>query len=95
MSSSTADLAPRAIRVDCSSEELTVVLADGRRLSVPLTWFPRLLDASPRDRANFELLGGGVGIHWPEIDEDLSVEGLLRGVRAPGDPSRDCPSRDG
>ena len=84
MSSSAADLAPRAIRVDCSSDELSVVLSDGRRLSVPLSWFPRLLEASPSARANFELLGGGVGIRWPEIDEDLSVAGLLRGTRAPG-----------
>lgn len=83
MSSSAADLAPRAIQVDCSNDELNVVLSDGRRLSVPLTWFPRLLAASPGARSNFELLGGGIGIHWPEIDEDLSVEGLLRGNRAP------------
>lgn len=84
MSSSAADLAPRAVHVDCSNEELTVILADGRRLSVPLSWFPRLIEATPETRANFELLGGGVGIHWPDIDEDLSVEGLLRGIRAPG-----------
>lgn len=89
MSPSAADLAPRAVRVDCSNEELTVVLSDGRRLSVPLSWFPRLLEATPGARAHFELLGGGVGIHWPEIDEDLSVEGLLRGTRAPGGRPRD------
>ncbi|MBY0400602.1 DUF2442 domain-containing protein [Myxococcota bacterium] len=88
MSSSAADLAPRAVRVDCSNEELTVALSDGRRLSVPLAWFPRLLEAPPGARAHYELLGGGIGIHWPEIDEDLSVEGLLRGTRAPGGRSR-------
>ena len=69
-----------------SDDELIVILADGRRIAVPLTWFPRLLNATPKERAKFELLGGGVGIHWPEIDEDLSVDGLLRGVRAPGSP---------
>lgn len=84
MGSSAADRAPRAVRVECSNEELTVVLTDGRRLSVPLAWFPRLLEATPGARANFELLGGGIGIHWPDLDEDLSIEGLLRGVRAPG-----------
>ena len=83
-----SDRAPRAIHIDCSNEELTVVLADGRRLSVPLSWFPRLLEATPGARANFELLGGGVGIHWPDIDEDLSVEDLLRGIRAPGSRPR-------
>ncbi|MEZ4282656.1 MAG: DUF2442 domain-containing protein [Myxococcota bacterium] len=84
MRSSTASVEPRAVRIEFSSDELTVILNDGRRLSVPLTWFPRLLGASPNARAHFEFLGGGAGIHWPEIDEDLSVEGLLRGTRAPG-----------
>ncbi len=83
MSSSAAEHLPRATHVDCSNDELTVSLEDGRRLSVPLSWFPRLLDASPTERNNFELLGGGLGIHWPDLDEDLSIEGLLRGVRAP------------
>lgn len=82
MSSSATDRAPRAVGVECSCEDLTVVLADGRRLSVPLSWFPRLQDAPPESRVKFELLGGGVGIHWPGLDEDLSIEGLLRGVRA-------------
>jgi Protein of unknown function (DUF2442) len=74
----------RAAEVEISDDELTVVLTDGRRLSVPLTWFPRLLRATLKERSNYELLGGGIGIHWPDIDEDLSVEGLFRGVRAPG-----------
>jgi len=58
---------------------LNVLLADGRKISVPLAWFPRLLHATTQQRENFELLGDGEGIHWPEIDEDLSVAGLLRG----------------
>ena len=86
MTSSAPSVDPRAIEVDVSDDELIVILADGRRIAVPLTWFPRLLNATPEERAKFELLGGGVGIHWPEIDEDLSVDGLLRGVRAPGSP---------
>ena len=84
MTSSAPNVDPRAIEVEVSEDELSVVLADGRRIAVPLAWFPRLLNASPEDRSKFEILGGGAGIHWPEIDEDLSVEGLLRGVRAPG-----------
>ena len=86
MTSSAPDVDPRAIEVEVSEDELTVVLADGRRIAVPLAWFPRLLSATAEERSNFEILGGGVGIHWPEIDEDLSVEGLLRGIRSPGNP---------
>lgn len=85
MTSSAPNVDPRAIEVEVSEDELSVVLADGRRIAVPLAWFPRLLHATPKERSKFEILGGGVGIHWPEIDEDLSVEGLLRGIRAPGD----------
>jgi len=84
MTSSAPDLDLRAVEVEFSETELVVLLADGRRLAVPLSWFPRLLRANSRERSNFELLGGGIGIHWPDIDEDLSVAGLLRGVRAPG-----------
>jgi hypothetical protein len=64
-------------------DRLEVELKDGRVLSVPLTWFPRLQTATPEQRANWEVIAAGYGIHWPEVDEDLSVEGLLRGVRAP------------
>ncbi len=83
MSSSVPDVDPRAVKVQVTEEELVVDLADGRRVAVPLTWFPRLLHASPKERAKWELLGDGQGIRWPDIDEDLSVEGLLRGARAP------------
>ena len=85
MTSSAPNIDPRAIEVEVSEDELSVVLADGRRIAVPLTWFPRLLNASPDERSKFEILGGGAGIHWPPIDEDLSVDGLLRGIRAPRD----------
>jgi hypothetical protein len=70
---------PKARKVSVSEDELTVLLADGRKISVPLAWLPRLLHATTDQRRNFELLGEGEGIHWPDIDEDLSVAGLLRG----------------
>jgi Protein of unknown function (DUF2442) len=68
-----------AIHVQCTDDELIVVLTDGRTLSVPLAWFPRLAKASAQQRAQYELLGDGSGIHWPSIDEDVSVLGLLAG----------------
>jgi hypothetical protein len=57
---------------------LQVALADGREISVPLSWYPRLEKASPKDRKNWQLIGGGLGIHWESLDEDVSVESLLR-----------------
>jgi len=80
MSSSLPDVDPRAKEVAVTDDELSVLLAAGRRISVPLAWFPRLLRATPAQRARFELIGDGQGIHWPDIDEDLSVAGLLRGT---------------
>ncbi len=82
MSSSIVDVNARARGVSFTADEMTVGLADGRRVSVPLTWFPRLLHATPEQRERWELLGDGEGIHWAEIDEDLSVAGLLRGTSA-------------
>lgn len=76
------ETAPEAVSVEVTDEELTVALADGRRISVPLVWFPRLLQATAEQRARWELLGDGEGIHWPLVDEDLSVEGLLAGRRS-------------
>lgn len=70
---------PRAKHVLCTDDSLEVLLHDGRKINAPLTWFPRLLAASPEDRAKWELSGAGQGIHWPKIDEDLSVGGLLAG----------------
>jgi hypothetical protein len=66
------------------NESISVDLADGRTISAPLAWYPRLLNASEEERDDWELAAGGHGIHWPAIDEDLSVEGLLRGALAPG-----------
>lgn len=79
MNSLILKVVPRAMSVVCSEDELRVSLTDGRWLSVPLAWFPRLAHASQSDRSNFELLGEGQGIHWPSIDEDISVEGLIAG----------------
>ena len=68
--------------VTASDEALTVGLADGRTITVPLAWFPRLAHGTPAERANWRLIGGGVGIHWPDLDEDISVESLLAGRRS-------------
>ena len=72
----------RIVGVRIERDRLSADLADGRTITVPLTWFPRLLGASPEQRAHWVLSGGGFGIHWPDIDEDLSSEGLLRGAAA-------------
>ncbi len=82
MHSSEVDTTPLATSVEVTDDELIVGLADGRRVSVPLVWFPRLLRATPEQRNRWELLGNGEGVHWPMIDEDLSVEGLLAGRRS-------------
>lgn len=71
----------------CSDDALIVDLVDGRTITVPLTWYPRLLHATPQQRANWKICGGGYGIHWPDLDEDLSTAGLLRGAPAPGTAS--------
>lgn len=77
MNISVAKKEPRAAEVTITEEALRVRLADGREVSVPLEWLPKLRDASPKARQNWRLIGGGIGIHWEELDEDLSVEGLL------------------
>jgi hypothetical protein len=83
MPTSTSDLlGARAVDVKVTDDELTVQLEDGRTLAVPLVWYPRLLRGSKRDRARWRFIGRGVGIHWPSLDEDVSVEGLLAGRRS-------------
>ncbi len=69
---------PTAVDVRINDTALYVVMADGREVSVPLEWFPRLRDASPEQRQHWRFIGRGQGIHWPDVDEDISVEGLLR-----------------
>jgi hypothetical protein len=83
MSSSAITADERVLDVAFSDDALTVSLRDGRVISVPLVWYPRLLNATPNQRKNWEIAGGGYGIHWPDVDEDLSTDGLLRGARAP------------
>ncbi|ODS24400.1 hypothetical protein AB835_03620 [Candidatus Endobugula sertula] len=73
------ELHPQAYDVSCTDTALVVDLVDGRTISAPLVWFPRLSSAAPDQLNNWELLGDGEGIHWPDIDEDLSVAGLLTG----------------
>ncbi len=88
MSSSVPEMRPLARSVVVTEDELTVELADGRRISAPLVWFPRLLAADAGERQKWELLGDGEGIHWPSVDEDLSVAGLLAGARSHSRPLR-------
>ncbi len=80
MSTSLDPTRASAQKVSFTDDCLVVDLQDGRQVSVPLAWFPRLLHALPEQRQKWELLGGGGGIHWPEVDEDISVEGLLLGI---------------
>ena len=63
--------------IKCTTDALVVVLEDGREISAPLTWFPRLQKATPAQRRKWRLIGGGIGVHWEEIDEDISIESLL------------------
>ena len=70
---------PEAEHVTVTEDTLTVDLSDGRTLSVPLAWFPRLVHASPAERNNWRLIGKGHGIHWEDLDEDISIEGLIAG----------------
>jgi hypothetical protein len=83
-SASAAD--ERVLDVQFSDDSFSVNLRDGRIISVPLAWFPRLLQATPQQRAHWKISAGGFGIHWPDVDEDLSTEGLLRGAPAPKSP---------
>jgi DNA-binding CsgD family transcriptional regulator len=68
---------PLATEVEISESALRIVLADGREISAPLAWFPRLAQATPAERNDWRLIGGGIGVHWPAVDEDISVESLL------------------
>ncbi len=76
----------RVADVETTDDELRVRLMDGRTISAPLAWYPRLLHATEQQRKNWKISGGGYGIHWDDIDEDLSTEGLLRGAPAAAPP---------
>jgi hypothetical protein len=79
---------PTIRHVLVTDDEITASLADGRTISVPLAWSWRLSAATPEQRGNFRIIGSGQGIHWPDVDEDISVRGMLDGVPAPRCPSR-------
>lgn len=80
MPTSTSELqSVRAVDVNITEDELRVDLEDGRTLMVPLAWYPRLVHSNKRERTRWRLIGRGLGIHWPKLDEDISVEGLLAG----------------
>jgi len=78
MPTSVVNFDATALDVTVTDDSLIVILADGRELSAPLTWFPRLLEANNEQRRNWRLIGHGQGIHWPDVDEDISVASLLR-----------------
>ena len=83
MNSSASELTrPLAADVDVSDDELIVHLTDGRSISAPITWYPRLANGTAQERANWMLTGSGHGVHWPDLDEDISVEALLEGRRS-------------
>jgi len=79
MSTLTSANSPRAASIEITDDTLTISLVDGRVVSVPISWYPRLSSAQPEHRAIWEFIGGGHGIHWPELDEDISVENVLLG----------------
>ena len=79
------DTRVKSVAID--SDRISVELMDGREIAVPLVWYPRLADATQEQRSHWQIAGGGYGIHWPEIDEDLSTDGLLRGAPAAVTPA--------
>ncbi len=83
-----------AVEVSCTDDTLSVVLSDGRMISAPLAWFPRLLDATAKERAEWELIGDGIGIHWEAIDEDISVASLLQPQHFMRLPNKLQPARE-
>lgn len=86
---------PRIQDVRVTEDEIIAHLADGRTISVPLAWSWRLSDATPKQRAHFRLIGSGQGVHWPDVDEDISVEGMLHGIPAHRPRSRPARARAG
>ena len=87
MTTSAVELAgPVALTIDVTEDTLTAELMDRRTISVPLDWYPRLVYAAPEERDNWEIHAGGQHLHWPDVDEDISVEGLLAGRRSGESP---------
>lgn len=77
---------PRVVNVSITDDTLSVDLEDGRTVSVPIGWYPRLAHGTPVDRANVQISGAGFGLHWPDLDEDIGVEGILLGKRSNESP---------
>jgi hypothetical protein len=88
MNTSGPKAGERVLNVRVTEDTISVDLYDGRTITSPLAWFPRLLHAAPEQRANWRVAGAGYGIHWPDIDEDLSTQGLLQGSPAPRGAAR-------
>jgi hypothetical protein len=88
MSTSQSNSGERVRDVHVTEDTLAVDLLDGRTIIIPLAWYPRLLNATVEKRSHWKISGAGYGIHWPDIDEDLSTEGLLRGAPAAPGPAR-------
>ena len=88
MQSSEIKPGERVKDVRFTDDSMAVDLIDGRTITVPLAWYPRLLDATAEQRRNWRISGAGYGIHWPDVDEDLSTEGLLRGAPAAPETAR-------
>ena len=88
MTSSNPRCEPQIRSVRVTSDELCVDLVDGRSVSVPLAWYPRLLHGSRSERANWKISAAGYGVHWPDLDEDLSIDGILQGAPAPHSPAK-------
>lgn len=88
MNTSEPKAGERVRDVHFTEDTIGVDLFDGRTITVPLAWYPRLLHATPEQRANWKLAGGGYGMHWPDIDEDLNTKGLLHGAPAPRQASK-------
>lgn len=88
MGISTPNPGERVMDVSFTEDSLCVSLCDGRKISVPLSWYPRLLHATSAQRGNWKLAGAGYGIHWPDVEEDLNTEGLLRGAPAPREKTK-------
>ncbi|MEX0612972.1 MAG: DUF2442 domain-containing protein [Pirellulales bacterium] len=74
---------PRIVSLDVTADSISAELSDGRTVSVPLAWSWRLSEATPEQRKNFEIIGSGEGVHWPDIDEDISARGMLQGIPVP------------
>ena len=81
-SATIATALPKVVHMNVTDDTLMADLEDGRTISVPIGWYPRLAHGTPEERTNFEISGAGYGIHWPELDEDVGVEGLLLGKRS-------------